>query len=133
VTTGALSFVTAVFGFDGSDLGDFKDLVSKWRGGFLGFVRSQRQTTFLASGGPEIMDVVHLLDRQKFPALPRMTGLSAVLLPFGCGFFPDDFGTVGRWRLRGVCRVLLLGAESVLECPVFEIKFQKPFNGGLLP
>ena len=78
------------------------------------------------------MDVIHLLDRQKFPALPRMTGLTAVFFPFKRGFFPDDFGTVGRWRLRGICRVLLLGAESVLECPVFEIKFQKPFNGGLL-
>ena len=45
VPTGALSFVTAVFGFDGSKLGDFKDLVLKWRGGFFSFVRFERQTT----------------------------------------------------------------------------------------
>jgi hypothetical protein len=63
VTTGTLSFVTAVFGFDRSKLRDFKDLVPKWRGGFFGFVRFQGQTTFLALGGPEIMNVVHLLDR----------------------------------------------------------------------
>jgi hypothetical protein len=132
VTTGALSFVTAVFGFDGFKLGDFKDLVSKWRGGFFGFVRFKGQATFLAPGGPQIMNVVHLLDRQKLPALPGMAGLSAVLFPFRCGFFPDDLGTVRRWRLRGVCRVLLLGGEFTPEGSVFEIKFQEPFNGGLL-
>jgi hypothetical protein len=124
--------VTAVFGFDGSKLRDFKDLVSKWRGGFFGFVRSQGQATFLALGGPEIMNVVHLPDRQKFPALPYMAGLSAVLFPFRCGFFSDDLGTIGRWRLRRVCRVLLLGGKFALEYPVFVIKLKKPFNGGIL-
>ena len=99
---------------------------------FFGFVRSKGQAAFLAACGPEIMNVVHLLDRQKFPAFPGMAGLSAVLFPFGCGFFPDDFGTVGRWRLRGVCRVLLPGGEFTLEDHVFVIKLQEPFNGGLL-
>jgi hypothetical protein len=94
VTTGAFSFVTAVFGFDGSKLGDFKDLVSKWRRGFFCFVSTHGQATFLAPDGPKIMDVVHLLDRQKFPVLPYVTCLSAVLFPFGCGFFSDDLGTV---------------------------------------
>ena len=87
---------------------DLDDLVARRLPNLGSRLRRQAGPALLARHRPVVLDLVHLLGRQQLPAaalVPRLTaGVSSARRPLRWELQPRR---IGRWRLRGILRVLV--------------------------